>query len=162
VTNVLMAFFSTQRGDPKRFEMLQLLASVLSWTDEERERVGLQRSLGNSSSAGTRPRAASRAKGKEDAASEDGLENEVKADDLRTHCVPKTDWWTVPLGQKFSDLWIEFLLRESAQGTATAGDRGSQPGSPTTLRPRELGATSPPQQAKRSFSNSKPPSMGRP
>jgi GRAB domain len=94
VTNVLMAFFSTQRADPKRFEMLQLLASVLSWTDEERERVGLQRSLGNASTA-SRPRAASRAKGKEDA-SEDGLENEVgfffnprPADERGKLCVPR-------------------------------------------------------------------------
>jgi hypothetical protein len=43
VTNVLLSFLTTPRADPKRFEMLTLLASVLSWTDPEREKAGLQR-----------------------------------------------------------------------------------------------------------------------
>lgn len=43
VTNVLLAFLSTPRADPKRFEMLSLLATILSWTDPEREKAGLQR-----------------------------------------------------------------------------------------------------------------------
>ncbi|KAJ7738891.1 hypothetical protein B0H14DRAFT_2991517 [Mycena olivaceomarginata] len=33
VTNVLLSFLTTPRADPKRFEMLSLLASVLSWSD---------------------------------------------------------------------------------------------------------------------------------
>jgi GRAB domain len=43
VTNVLLSFLSTPRTDGKRFEMLSLLASVLSWNDLEREKAGLQR-----------------------------------------------------------------------------------------------------------------------
>jgi hypothetical protein len=43
VTNVLLAFLTTPRADAKRFEMLSLLATVLSWSDPERERAGLQR-----------------------------------------------------------------------------------------------------------------------
>lgn len=43
VTNVLLSFLTTPRNDSKRFEMLSLLASVLSWTDAEREKAGLQR-----------------------------------------------------------------------------------------------------------------------
>lgn len=43
VTNVLLSFLTTPRADPKRFEMLSLLSSVLSWTDPEREKAGLQR-----------------------------------------------------------------------------------------------------------------------
>ena len=43
VTNVLLSFLATPRADPKRFEMLSLLATVLSWTDPEREKAGLQR-----------------------------------------------------------------------------------------------------------------------
>jgi hypothetical protein len=43
VTNVLLAFLSTPRADSKRFEMLTLLASILSWSDQEREKAGLQR-----------------------------------------------------------------------------------------------------------------------
>src|SRR5882757_3105763 len=44
VTNVLLQFLTTPRGDAKRFEMLNLLSSILQWTDDEREKAGLQRS----------------------------------------------------------------------------------------------------------------------
>ena len=53
VTNVLLSFLSTPRADGKRFEMLSLLASVLSWNDLEREKAGLQRV--NSSDTSTAP-----------------------------------------------------------------------------------------------------------
>ena len=43
VTNVLISFITTPRADSKRFEMLSLLASILSWNDDEREKAGLQR-----------------------------------------------------------------------------------------------------------------------
>ncbi len=46
VTNILLTFLCTPREDTKRFEMLGLLASILSWSDEERVRAGLQR-MGN-------------------------------------------------------------------------------------------------------------------
>lgn len=46
VTNILLTFLCTPREDTKRFEMLGLLASILSWSDEERMRAGLRR-LGN-------------------------------------------------------------------------------------------------------------------
>lgn len=44
ITNVLLQFIVTPRADPKRFEMLGLMASILQWSDQERERAGLQRS----------------------------------------------------------------------------------------------------------------------
>lgn len=43
VTNVLLSFLTTPRADAKRFEMLNLLSSILSWGDLEREKAGLQR-----------------------------------------------------------------------------------------------------------------------
>lgn len=45
ITNVLLQFITTPRTDPKRFEMLGLMASILQWSDQERERAGLQRSV---------------------------------------------------------------------------------------------------------------------
>lgn len=42
VTNVLLSFLTTPRADSKRFEMLSLLSTILSWTDDEREKAGLQ------------------------------------------------------------------------------------------------------------------------
>ncbi|KAJ2936478.1 hypothetical protein H1R20_g616, partial [Candolleomyces eurysporus] len=46
VTNVLLSFLNTPRGDTKRFEMLNLLASVLGWTDQEKEKAGIQKAGG--------------------------------------------------------------------------------------------------------------------
>lgn len=43
VTNLLLQFLTTPRADAKRFEMLSLIASVLQWSDDERETAGLQR-----------------------------------------------------------------------------------------------------------------------
>ena len=69
VTNVLLQFLTTPRADGKRFEMLSLLATILSWGDAEREKAGLQRSSGNSSSSGSsmwaRATSSPRAKGAE-------------------------------------------------------------------------------------------------
>jgi hypothetical protein len=53
VTNVLLQFLATNRADPKRFEMLGLLGTILSWTEGEKEKAGLQRAHGNAS--GTMP-----------------------------------------------------------------------------------------------------------
>jgi len=43
VSNVFLSFLGIQRGDAKKFEVLQLIASVLDWNDEQRERAGLAR-----------------------------------------------------------------------------------------------------------------------
>lgn len=53
VTNVLLSFLNTARGDNKRFEMLSLLSTILSWDDREREKAGLQRDAKKSGSAGS-------------------------------------------------------------------------------------------------------------
>ncbi|GAA5981922.1 hypothetical protein JCM10908_004667 [Rhodotorula pacifica] len=120
VSNVLITFITTPRGDSKRFEMLQLIASILSWTDDQREKVGLQRASGalSSSSIISSGRAGARGhsrSGKGKAVEDDGVENE-----------------------SFSNLWIEFLLKEAGQG-ATAGGPGAV-GSPSS----SSGPTSPP------------------
>ncbi|KAK0528948.1 hypothetical protein OC835_004481 [Tilletia horrida] len=41
ITNLLLRFLSTPRADPKRFEILALIASVLGWDEEERGAAGL-------------------------------------------------------------------------------------------------------------------------
>lgn len=48
VTNMLLSFLTTPREDSKRFEMLSLLGTILSWSDSEREKAGLQRMHGAS------------------------------------------------------------------------------------------------------------------
>jgi len=44
ISNLLISFLQLSRGDTKKFEVLQLLAGVLSWDDDEKELAGLQRS----------------------------------------------------------------------------------------------------------------------
>ena len=52
VTNVLLSFLTTPRADSKRFEMLSLLSTILQWSDDEREKAGLQRSASSQSPSG--------------------------------------------------------------------------------------------------------------
>ncbi|TCD66904.1 hypothetical protein EIP91_000743 [Steccherinum ochraceum] len=91
VTNVLLSFLVTPRADPKRFEMLSLLSSILSWNDDEREKAGLQRK------GGALPSTGSSIWGR--ATSPKGSELE-KGDET----------------ESFSRLWVEFLLTEAAAG----------------------------------------------
>jgi len=115
VTNVVLSFLATPRADPKRFEMLSLLASILSWTDDEREKAGLQRRGGTTQASSFWGRSAtSSPKGK-------GAELE------------RTDET-----ESFSRLWVEFLLTEAAAGEGTlpspkspTRSNNSLPSSPT-------------------------------
>ncbi|KAK0704945.1 hypothetical protein B0H67DRAFT_498515, partial [Lasiosphaeris hirsuta] len=43
VTNHFLQFLSLDRSDPKKFQILQVIAGMLNWTDEQRERAGLAR-----------------------------------------------------------------------------------------------------------------------
>ena len=43
VNNILLAFLAAPRADSKRFEMLSILSTILSWDDSEREKAGLQK-----------------------------------------------------------------------------------------------------------------------
>ncbi|KAI9829746.1 MAG: hypothetical protein M1819_005983 [Sarea resinae] len=43
VTNHFLHFLALDRADPKKFEVLQLIAALLNWTEEQREQAGLAR-----------------------------------------------------------------------------------------------------------------------
>ncbi len=43
MTNHLLHFLALDRSDPKKFQILQLIAALLGWTDEQREQAGLSR-----------------------------------------------------------------------------------------------------------------------
>ncbi|OCH89314.1 hypothetical protein OBBRIDRAFT_794357 [Obba rivulosa] len=105
VTNVLLSFLMTPRADPKRFEMLSLLASILSWTEDEREKAGLQRRA--SATQG------SLLWGRSAASSPKGKNAELERTDET---------------ESFSKLWVEFLLTEAA-----AGEGGSPPAKAPSL-----------------------------
>ncbi|KAI5477671.1 Golgi matrix protein [Pseudohyphozyma bogoriensis] len=114
VSNVLISFLNTPRADTKRFEMLQLISSILSWTDDQREQVGLQRSSGLSApgviASGSRGGGKGHSRSGKGKAVDDGLgENE-----------------------NFSQLWVEFLLKEATANNATPATSTPPPSSPPT------------------------------
>jgi len=125
VTNVLLSFLNTPRGDTKRFEMLSLLATILAWSDDEREKAGLQRRGGATQAASAVASLFGRASSSSSPTGGKNLELE------------KTDET-----ESFSRLWVEFLLTEAASGDepgsglstplkSPSRSNGSLPSSPT-------------------------------
>lgn len=51
MTNLLIQFLQIDRSDPKKFQVLQVIAGMLNWNDEEREKAGLARPGTSSSSS---------------------------------------------------------------------------------------------------------------
>ena len=47
VTNHFLHFLALDRSDQKKFQILQLIAALLGWTDEQKEQAGLSRPGGN-------------------------------------------------------------------------------------------------------------------
>ena len=43
MSNFLLQFLSLPREDTKRFEILNIISSILEWTDEQRQKAGLAR-----------------------------------------------------------------------------------------------------------------------
>ncbi|EPX75178.1 matrix protein [Schizosaccharomyces octosporus yFS286] len=43
ISNLFVSFLTLPRADTKRFEILQLISSVLGWNDEQKEQAGIQR-----------------------------------------------------------------------------------------------------------------------
>ncbi|KAJ3097934.1 hypothetical protein HDU97_004470 [Phlyctochytrium planicorne] len=46
ISNLIVQFLATARGDTKRFEMLSVIASVLRLSDEDKVKIGLLRKVG--------------------------------------------------------------------------------------------------------------------
>jgi myosin heavy subunit len=53
VTNYLLQFLTLDRSDAKRFQVLQVIAGYLNWSDEDREKAGLARPGGGGNSLGS-------------------------------------------------------------------------------------------------------------
>ncbi|OCF56634.1 hypothetical protein L486_05487 [Kwoniella mangroviensis CBS 10435] len=107
VTNILLSFLTTSRGDTKRFEMLSLLSTILSWDDNEREKAGLQRKGGTNLAVESKGRRVS-GKEKERTAEEEAAMNE-----------------------SFSNLFVEFLLKEASQGQSRPSVSSPPPPTPS-------------------------------
>ncbi|PKC76058.1 hypothetical protein RhiirA1_357202 [Rhizophagus irregularis] len=108
ITNLLIAFFNTPRGDSKRFEILQLMANMLEWTEEQKEQVGLIRKALSSRSedrsnkwvSGLWTPTIERPRGR--------LSEDVPRPTIRISEDEATR-------ESFSDMWISFLLKEASK-----------------------------------------------
>lgn len=123
VTNHLLHFLTLDRSDAKRFQVLQVMAGYLNWTDEQREQAGLSRP---------------------------GLSGSLRLPSSPFHRTPSSpslsaDLFTDPGPtakdkETLSELWAGFLERSAQEGnpveTGTAGDRKLSVTSPTTERPQ--------------------------
>ncbi|KAJ5689766.1 hypothetical protein N7462_004158 [Penicillium macrosclerotiorum] len=110
VTNHLLHFLALDRSDPKKFQILQLIAALLGWNDEQREQAGLARP-GTSHMPG---------------------KLRVPGTPLRTPSTPNlaTEFMDNGTSSKetLAELWSNFLEQEAEAGNITAIRRGSHPG----------------------------------
>lgn len=99
ISNLLMAFLCTPSGDTKRFDILNLIVSVLQFTEEEKFRVGLVRRpsyLGSASNLNAVGLGVGAGNGGQTSVSPGGV---------------VTSPTTAPQ-ENFADLFVSFLLRE--------------------------------------------------
>jgi len=118
VTNHFLHFLALDRSDPKKFQILQLIASLLNWTDEQKEQAGLARP-GASNSSLRLP----------------------MSPFYRTPSTPSlsSEYFTETPTNKESlaDLWTGFLERSAEEGS-TAGSRSGSVSS-SVVRPETRG-----------------------
>ncbi|CAG8532491.1 19564_t:CDS:2 [Gigaspora rosea] len=104
-------FFNTPRGDSKRFEILQLMANMLQWTEEQKEQVGLIRKAAsktldersNSWGSGLWTPTIERPRNR--------LSEDIPRTIIRINEEP-------PSKESFSDMWISFLLKEASKDSS--------------------------------------------
>ncbi|KAI1633950.1 hypothetical protein F4809DRAFT_652243 [Biscogniauxia mediterranea] len=107
VTNHLLQFLALDRSDPKKFQILQIIAGLLNWTDEQREQAGL-----------ARPGASS---------------NSLRLPTSPFHRTPSTpslntEFFSEPTPtsankESLADLWAGFLERSVDEASQTGGSR---------------------------------------
>ncbi|KAK5171098.1 uncharacterized protein LTR77_004242 [Saxophila tyrrhenica] len=127
VTNYLLQFLALDRSDAKKFQILQLIAALLGWTEEQKEQAGLLRQGSYGTGSLRLPMSPFR--------------RTPSTPSLGTDFVPES-----PAGatrESLAELWSEFLEREAEAGSA--GGASSRRGSMAkSLRsPSATGVTSP-------------------
>ncbi|GBB86347.1 hypothetical protein RclHR1_12780001 [Rhizophagus clarus] len=115
ITNLLIAFFNTPRGDSKRFEILQLMANMLEWTEEQKEQVGLIRKALSSRSDDRSNKWVSGLWTPTIERPRSRLSEDVPRPSIR---IPEDE---VPR-ESFSDMWISFLLKEASKDNQSNND----------------------------------------
>jgi hypothetical protein len=106
VTNLVIQFITTPRTDGKRWEMLNLIASVLDWSHDQRAQAGLSKAS-STVAGGQRPA-------------------------LRT-ANTSASASSVGADESFSNLFVEFLLSEAESGKDQEGSQEAEGQVPNRL-----------------------------
>ncbi|KAI0406269.1 hypothetical protein F4802DRAFT_107749 [Xylaria palmicola] len=123
VTNHFLQFLALDRSDPKKFQILQVIAGLLNWTDEQREQAGLARpgASGNSLRLPTSPF-------------------------HRTPSTPSlnTEFFSEPTPtaanrESLAELWAGFLERSADEGARSPARKASTSSMPAGARPETRG-----------------------
>ncbi|OLL26808.1 GRIP domain-containing protein, partial [Neolecta irregularis DAH-3] len=95
ISNLFLSFVAIPRGDGRKFEVLQLLGSLLAWDDEQREKAGLSRP-GSAMGEGL--------------LAPGGMFRRVSSTAQMHSALDMLP------SESMGDLWINFLERQAAQG----------------------------------------------
>lgn len=112
VTNHFLHFLALDRSDPKKFQVLQLIAALLAWNEQQKEQAGLLRQGSNNESLRV-PMSPFRR-----TPSTPALSTDFMGDSQSAGATSK---------ESLAELWSEFLEREAESGSVSAG--GSRRGS---------------------------------
>lgn len=119
VTNHFLHFLALDRSDPKKFQILQLIAALLGWDETQKEQAGLLRAGSNGFTT-----------------SSSSSSSTIAGGSLRVPLSPFRRTPSTPtLGEfvpdtpgsasreSLAELWSEFLEREAEAGSAAGGSR---------------------------------------
>ena len=113
MTNLLLQFLALDRSDPKKFQVLQVIAGMLQWSDEQKEKAGLSRPGASGSSLRLPSSPFARTP------STPALNSEFFADAASTGGTRES----------LSELWANFLERSVDEAASDASNPSSRKGS---------------------------------
>lgn len=109
VTNHFLHFLALDRSDPKKFQVLQLIAALLGWDESQREQAGLLRTGASGANSLSLPMSPFR---------------RTPSTPTLGEFIPESSGGTSR--ESLAELWSEFLEREAEAGRSGASRRGSQ------------------------------------
>ncbi|KAK8039215.1 hypothetical protein PG993_007626 [Apiospora rasikravindrae] len=129
VTNHFLQFLALDRSDPKKFQILQIIAGLLTWTEEQREQAGLARP-GTSTNNLRLPSSP--------------FHRTPSTPSLNTEFFSDTTPTSAKGGESLADLWAGFLERSVEEGSAGGTSRKDSMSSVATGNTGTTGSTTRP------------------
>ncbi|KAM7217748.1 hypothetical protein V8F06_006882 [Rhypophila decipiens] len=123
VTNHFLQFLTLDRSDPKKFQILQVIAGLLNWTDEQREQAGLARPGGAGNHSLRLPTSPFHRTPSSPALNTEFFSEPASASGLSGL---KAGGGGQGTGESLADLWAGFLERSVEEAGAGGAGKGRQ------------------------------------